>query len=35
MLPPIETEASVDVELEVVGTVKFRVIFSILEIMEM
>jgi hypothetical protein len=34
MLPPIETEASVDVELEVVGTVKFRVIFSILEIMD-
>jgi hypothetical protein len=34
MLPPIETEASVDVELKLLGTVKFRVIFSILEIVE-
>jgi hypothetical protein len=34
ILPPIETEASVDVELKSIGTVKFRVIFSILEIME-
>jgi hypothetical protein len=30
MLPPIETEASVDVELKLLGTVKFKVIFSIL-----
>jgi hypothetical protein len=34
MLPPIATEASVDVELKLIGMVKFRVIFSILEIME-
>jgi hypothetical protein len=34
MLPPIATETSVDVELKIIGTVKFRVIFSILEIME-
>jgi hypothetical protein len=35
MLPPIETEALVDVDLKLKGTVKFRVIFSVLEIMEM
>jgi hypothetical protein len=34
MLPPIATETSVDVELKIIGTVKFRVIFSISEIME-
>jgi branched-subunit amino acid transport protein len=34
VLPPIETEASDDVELKLIGMVKFRVIFSILEIME-
>jgi hypothetical protein len=34
MLPPIETVALVDVELKLKGTVKFRVIFSILEIVE-
>jgi hypothetical protein len=34
MLPPIETEALVDVEPKLKGTVKFRVIFSVLEIME-
>jgi hypothetical protein len=34
ILPPIETEASVDVELKSIGTVKFRVVFSILEIVE-
>jgi hypothetical protein len=34
MLPPIETDASVDVELKLIGMVKFRVIFSIREIME-
>jgi hypothetical protein len=34
MLPPVETKALVDVELKLKGTVKFRVIFSVLEIME-
>jgi hypothetical protein len=34
VLPPIETEALVDVEPKLKGTVKFRVIFSVLEIME-
>jgi hypothetical protein len=34
MLPPIETEALVDVDLKLKGTVIFRVIFSVLEIME-
>jgi hypothetical protein len=34
MLPPIETEGLVDIELKLKGTVKFRVIFSVLEIME-
>jgi hypothetical protein len=34
MLPPIETVALVDVEFKLKGTVKFRVIFSILEIVE-
>jgi hypothetical protein len=29
MLPPIETEALVDVDLKLKGTVKFRVIFSV------
>jgi hypothetical protein len=29
MLPPIETEASVDVKLKLLGTVKFNAIFSI------
>jgi hypothetical protein len=34
MLPPNETEASGVVELKLIGMVKFRVIFSILKIME-
>jgi hypothetical protein len=34
VLPPIATEASVDVELKLVGTVKCWVIFSMLDTME-
>jgi hypothetical protein len=32
MLPPIATEASVDVELKLIGMVKFRVILEIMEV---